>query len=67
MACIMVGVHSVEAINFERTRLRKYNVPRFTKLWWQWFVSCSIEGVGSFRRFDAVVKKEEEKKAMARH
>ncbi|KAL8765040.1 MAG: hypothetical protein Q9203_006813 [Teloschistes exilis] len=67
MACIMIGVHLTEAINFERTRLRKYNVSRFTKLWWQWFVSCSIEGVGSFIRFDAIVKEEEEKKAKATH
>ncbi|KAL8686104.1 MAG: hypothetical protein Q9218_007344 [Villophora microphyllina] len=63
----MVLLHAVETINFDRTRLQKHSVSRFTSLWWKWVMSCFIEGVGSYMRFDTVVKEEEEKKAKAKH
>ena len=58
----MVGLHSIEAVFMERTRLRKYNVERGSTLWWKWMVSCFLEGLFSFKRFDSLVKTEEDKK-----
>lgn len=47
----MIVIHLVEASLMIR-KLQRHSVPFFSKLWWVWTVSCFIEGVGSFRRYD---------------
>ena len=63
----MLAIHLTEATWMERTRLEKFNVPRFSKLWWQWLLSTFIEGVGAFMRFDRVVQEEGTKKETRKH
>ncbi|KAI9760757.1 MAG: hypothetical protein M4579_001495 [Chaenotheca gracillima] len=63
----IVGIHIAEAFYFERSRLVKYNVPRLSRLWWTWLVSNLFEGFGAFRRFDALVRKEQKAKDQAKH
>lgn len=63
----MLAIHLSEAVWMERTRLRKFNVPRFSKLWWQWLSSTFIEGVGAFKRFDRIVREEMAKKEAKKH
>ena len=63
----MVAGHLAEAVHMERSRLRKHTVRMFSRTWWMWVVSTFVEGVGSFVRFDEIVKEEEEKRAKAKH
>ena len=63
----MIIGHLVEATWMARTRLRKYSVPTFSRLWWKWFLSTSIEGVGAMIRIDRIAQEEEERKASAAH
>lgn len=60
-------LHVTEAIWMARGRLRKHSVPTFSRLWWQWFLSNAVEGVGAFIRFDRIVDAERAKKANAKH
>ena len=63
----MLALHASEAVWMERTRLQKFNVPRFSRLWWQWLLSNFIEGVGAFKRFDGIVREEIAKKESRKH
>ncbi|KAL8945920.1 MAG: hypothetical protein Q9222_007609 [Ikaeria aurantiellina] len=63
----MVVVHAVEVVHMARGRLTKHSVPTSSKLWWKWMLDIAIEGVFGYMRFDGLVKKEEEKKANAKH
>ena len=63
----MCVVHSGEATWLAYSRLRRHQVPQFTLVWWQWVLSCAIEGFGSFVRFDQMIKEKEEEKAKKKH
>jgi hypothetical protein len=56
------GIHAVEVVWFVRTRLRRFSVVPYTRVWWCWVVDCFFEGFGAFRRFDALVGELEGKK-----
>ncbi|KAK3173077.1 hypothetical protein OEA41_006406 [Lepraria neglecta] len=64
---LMIVIHGTELWHFERSRLRRHTVRVFSGTWWKWAVSNFVEGVGSFVRFDEVVREEEEKKVKAKH
>jgi hypothetical protein len=61
---LMVVVHGSEAGWFAYSRLRRHRVSVGTLVWWQWVLSCFIEGFGSFLRFNQLVREkgEEEQK-----
>ncbi|KAL6855280.1 hypothetical protein ACO1O0_006419 [Amphichorda felina] len=52
-----VLIHTAEAVIFERVRLRRYSVPRGSRVWWLWLASCWVEGVTSFKRIDRLAKR----------
>lgn len=60
-------IHPLEAWYMDRTRLQRYNVPRFGKLWWKWMGSTVVEGFGAFMRVDGWVREEEERRGKERH
>ena len=62
-----LAIHISEALWMERSRLRKFNVPRFSKLRWHWLSSNFIEGAGAFVRFDRIVQEEITKKETKKH
>lgn len=53
----LLACHTAETWYMDRSRLGKYGIRRGTTLWWCWVSSCMIEGIGSFRRLDAEVKR----------
>ncbi|KAG0638748.1 hypothetical protein HOY80DRAFT_966444 [Tuber brumale] len=53
----IIVVHLAECVHLQRTRLRKHQVETFSKTWWLWMVSSSLEGFGVFKRFDKEVEK----------
>ncbi|KAG0131091.1 hypothetical protein HOY82DRAFT_350242 [Tuber indicum] len=53
----IIVVHLVECVHLQRTRLRKHQVETFSKVWWLWMVSSSLEGFAVFKRFDKEVEK----------
>lgn len=63
----MVVVHGCEAFYFARSRLRKHQVKMGTLIWWQWMLSCFIEGFVSFVRFDGMVRGQEEEEKTKKH
>lgn len=63
----MHGIHATEAFFFERRKLAKHGVARFSRLWWTWMTSVYIEGAGAFLRVDALVKEQKELKASRKH
>ena len=63
----MVAIHVVEAGWMAKSRLRKYNVPLYSLLWWKWTASTFIEGFGGFKRLDALVGEMEAEKAKQKH
>jgi hypothetical protein len=56
----MLAIHVAEAAWMHATRLRRYNVPLLSRVWWAWMLSTFVEGVGAFQRLDALVREEEE-------
>jgi hypothetical protein len=65
IALPVLAIHVTETVVMERTRLRKYNVERWSGVWWKWMVGTFVEGFGSFQRFDGLVgekRREEEGK-----
>jgi hypothetical protein len=52
-------IHYTEMFLLDRTRLTRYGVQRWSGLWWKWMMSCLIEGLGTFQRIDAEVKRQE--------
>lgn len=58
----MVVAHSGEAVYMERRYLRKHTVRMGSLVWWKWMVSTFVEGVGSFKRFEEVVREEESRR-----
>jgi hypothetical protein len=67
IALPVLGIHMGEAYLLDRSRLRKHGVQRGTALWYQWIASCFIEGVGSFQRIDATVKRKTLEAEKAKH
>ena len=63
----MVVVHSMEAAWMAKSRLEKHTVRMFSKVWWMWALSCFVEGIGSFVRFDECVREEKVKKEGMKH
>lgn len=63
----MVMLHAGEAVHMARSRLEKHTVRCGSRVWWTWVGSAFLEGVGSFVRFDEVVREEGEKKAKIKH
>ncbi|KAF4123648.1 Protein of unknown function (DUF2470) [Geosmithia morbida] len=49
-------IHIVETAVFDRVRMARYRVPRFSRLWWLWSLNCLIEGFPTFKRVDAIMK-----------
>jgi hypothetical protein len=56
IALPVLAIHVTETVIMERTRLRRYNVERWSGVWWKWMVGTFVEGFGSFQRFDGVVE-----------
>jgi len=52
----IVAIHLVECVHLQRTRLRKHQVETFSKVWWLWMMTGSLEGFGVFKRFDKEVE-----------
>ena len=63
----LLGVHVLECVQLDRTRLTKHSVPRGGGVWWAWIASNFIEGFTAPLRFDAYVRREKERKAAATH
>ena len=59
---MMWAIHVFEAAYMSSTRLYPHHVAPSSKLFWKWTLSAFFEGIGSFKRFDNIVKCEEELK-----
>lgn len=65
---MIVAGHGVECPTMLLPRLRKHNVPVGSALWCKWVASQLItDGIGTIKRFDALVQAEEAKRAKASH
>ncbi|GAB1313521.1 hypothetical protein MFIFM68171_03731 [Madurella fahalii] len=53
----VLGIHVAETWWLERSRLRKFGVRRWGRVWWFWMGSVFIEGFMAFKRFDIVVER----------
>ena len=67
IALPVLAIHATEAYMLDKTRLRKYGVPRGSGLWWAWMASCFVEGFGCFQRIDAEIKKKTVEKEDEKH
>lgn len=63
----VVLIHITESWWMAKTRLEKHRVPAGSTAWWLWTISPSFEGVMAFKRFDALVAAEKQKKEAAKH
>ncbi|KAI7529466.1 hypothetical protein KC331_g15208 [Hortaea werneckii] len=63
----MVGIHSAEMAYFVHYRLQKHSINPRSFLFWQWMSTTFIEGMFSFRRFDALVARKREEKEKQKH
>lgn len=52
----VLGIHIVEILVLERTRLARFGVRRGSGVWWAWVGSCFFEGYPAFQRFDGMVR-----------
>ena len=63
----VLAMHLAEAIYIHHSRLRKHQVKKYSTIWWLWAVTCFLEGFGSFKRFDGVVRELEEQAKAKKH
>lgn len=63
----VVGIHLIEPMYLDRTRLQKHGVDRWSGQWWMWMVSCFFEGLMVFKRFDGVIAKKRAQKEAKKH
>ncbi|KAE8396599.1 hypothetical protein BDV23DRAFT_143134 [Aspergillus alliaceus] len=59
---LLLGIHAMEAVLLSVNRLKRHGVPFLSGVWFAWIASIIIEGVFTFKRFDRMVKEEEEKR-----
>lgn len=52
----IIVIHLAECVHLQRTRLRKHQVETFSKIWWLWIMTGSLEGFGVLKRFDKEVE-----------
>ena len=64
---VMVVVHAGETVWMVKSRLEKHTVRVFSRVWWMWVLSCYMEGVGSFVRFDECVREEKARREGMKH
>ena len=60
-------IHAGETVRMVTSRLEKHTVRMFSRVWWMWVLSCFVEGLGSFKRFDECVKEEKSRKEGMKH
>ncbi|KAJ3476521.1 hypothetical protein NLG97_g9105 [Lecanicillium saksenae] len=63
----VLGIHVVECYLLDSLRLSRHNVDRFTLTWLMWQASCFLEGLPSWRRFDAHVAEKQKQKDAKKH
>ncbi|KAI5195028.1 hypothetical protein E4T39_08397 [Aureobasidium subglaciale] len=63
----MLVIHTAETISMARGRLRKHNVNIRSQTWWLWLATTFIEGVGSYNRFDNMIRKKRAEKDKQKH
>lgn len=63
----VLGIHFTEMVLLDRWKLRRHGVQRWSKLWWQWEMTCFMDGYRSFGRFDALVQEKRRQKDAKRH
>jgi hypothetical protein len=63
----MLAIHLAESWYLDKTRLRKYGVEKGSGLWWQWILSCFMEGRGCFVRIDERVQKKRAEADKVKH
>ncbi|KAL9067580.1 MAG: hypothetical protein Q9161_006769 [Pseudevernia consocians] len=63
----MIVFHGGEAVWMAKGRLEKHTVRMFSRVWWMWVLSCYVEGIGSYVRFDECVREEQARKEGMKH
>ncbi|TQV98013.1 hypothetical protein V2A60_006288 [Cordyceps javanica] len=63
----VLGIHVTECYLLDRLRLSRHGVERFTGTWLLWEVSCFLEGLMTWRRFDELVAKKQQEKDAKKH
>ncbi|KAL7799750.1 hypothetical protein V8C37DRAFT_365333 [Trichoderma ceciliae] len=63
----VVGIHLVEAVLFDRWRLQKHGVVRWSCVWWMWESAIFFEGLTSWKRLDGVVTEKKAEKEAKKH
>ncbi len=64
---LMTVLHMGEVVWMAKSRLEKHTVRMFSRVWWMWALSCYVEGIGSFIRFDECVREEKARKEGMKH
>lgn len=55
---VLALTHALESLLFDRFRMQKHGVPRWSALWWKWEISCFVEGIGAWKRIGEVIAKQ---------
>lgn len=63
----VLGIHILEPLYLDLSRLQKHGVDRWSGQWWMWIVSCFFEGIMAFKRFDCVIAKKKAEKDAKKH
>ena len=63
----VVGIHVVEAVLFDRYRMRRHGVERWSRLWWIWELDCLVEGYPCWARIDSVIENKRKQKETKSH
>lgn len=57
----VLTIHVVEAYFFDKLRMKKHGVERWSGLWWAWEISVFLEGVSAMWRVDEIVAEKRQK------
>lgn len=55
---LLALAHAAETVLFDRLRMQRHGVMRWSGLWWKWEISCFVEGIRVWKRIDKVVAHE---------
>jgi hypothetical protein len=63
----VIVIHVTEAVIFAKTRMHKYSVPKWSRVWWLWVINCFIVGYPTFQGIDHLAARKKAEKDAKSH
>jgi hypothetical protein len=63
----VLGIHVTEIVLLDRWKMQRHGVPRWSRIWWQWELTCFMDGICTWWRIAALLERKKEEKESKKH